>query len=64
MSGKEYQIGELKTGYHQYVDRLYQLDYGPEELYGCIHIITYGHDKMISEVDECVSLEVDRPVDL
>jgi len=60
-SGRTYRVDELHTGYHQYLDRLYQFQYVPEELVGCVHIMTYGDDKMICEDDWCFSIEVDRP---
>jgi hypothetical protein len=63
-SGKTYQLGELKTGHYQYVDRLYQFNYIPKELNGCIHIMPYGNDKLISDEDECVIIETDCPVDI
>ena len=60
-SGRPYQLGELRPGHHQYVDRLYQFAYVPEELSGCPHVMTFGDDKMLPEDEPCFSLEVSRP---
>lgn len=63
-SGYPYQIGELRAGHHQYIDRLYQFAYVPEELSGAAHIMTRGDDKMIPEDQPCFSIEVSRPCDV
>lgn len=63
-SGRAYQIGELRIGHHQYMDRLYQFSYVPEELSGCPHIMPCGDDKMIPEDEPCYSIEVTRPCDI
>ncbi len=63
-SGKEYTINKLKSGYYQYEDRMYQFNYIPDELKGCIHIKTHGNDKMISENKECFIFECDRDIEL
>jgi len=63
-SGKKYGIGKLKAGDYQYEDRQYQFDYIPDELKDCIHIKTHGNDKMLSEDEECVTFEVDEPIDV
>ena len=60
-SGRPYQLGELRPGHHQYVDRIYQFAYVPEELSGCPHVMTFGDDKMLPEDEPCFSLEVSRP---
>ena len=60
-SDRPYQLGELRPGHHQYVDRLYQFAYVPEELSGCPHVMTFGDDKMLPEDKPCFSLEVSRP---
>ena len=63
-SGKIYEISKLCTGDHQYVDRLYQFDYVPEQLQACLHIKTHGNDKMINEDDVCFSFETDQDIDV
>ncbi|MEL7604261.1 MAG: hypothetical protein AAGU77_13980 [Bacillota bacterium] len=63
-SGKVYEIGRLSTGDYQYVDRLYQFDYIPEELRGCLHIKTHGNDKLIGEGEPCFSFETEEDVDV
>ena len=63
-SGQIYEIGKLLPSHHQYVDRLYQFDYVPKELSGCLHIKTHGNDKMISEDDPCFSFDSDQDVDV
>ena len=63
-SGKEYTIGELRTGHHQYMDRLYQFSYIPDELKGCVHIMPHGDDKMLSEKEWCFTIETDRECDV
>ena len=61
---KNYETGELYTGQRQYVDRLYQFDYIPGELRGCLHIKTHGNDKMISEDEPCFSFDSDQDIDV
>ena len=63
-SGRTYQIGKLHSGHHQYMDRLYQFAYVPEDLSGCPHIMTCGSDKMIPEDQPCFSIQVSRPCDV
>lgn len=63
-SGKEYGTNRLMTGELQYMDRLYQFAYIPDELSGCLHIMTHGWDKMICEDDWCFTLETDRPCEV
>ena len=63
-SGKSYGIGILKSGDHQYEDRLYQFNYVPEELNGHIHIKTHGNDKMICENLECFSFDSDEDIEV
>ncbi len=63
-SGKVYEISKLVSGDHQYVDRLYQFDYVPEQLQGCLHIKTHGNDKLIHEADPCFSFETDEDIDV
>lgn len=63
-SGRDYQLGELRSGNCQYVDRLYQFSYVPQQLRGCVHVMTCGADKMISEDDWCFTLETDREYDV
>lgn len=63
-SGKAYEIGGFQTGAYQYEDRLYQFNYVPDELKGCLHIKTHGNDKLISEDDECVTFEIDEPAEI
>ncbi|WP_105614559.1 hypothetical protein [Vallitalea okinawensis] len=63
-SGKHYGMGNLKRSDHQYQDRLYQFNYVPEELKGCVHIKTHGNDKLISEDHECFSFETDEAVEV
>lgn len=60
-SGRKYGIGLLRTGHHQFMDRLYQFAYVPDEIVNCPHIITCGSDKMIPEDEWCFTLECDRP---
>jgi len=64
VSGKTYGMGKLLTGDYQYEDRLYQFDYVPDELKGCLHIKTQGNDKLISENEECFSFEIDEAADI
>ena len=61
-SSKEYAISKLERGYPQYMDRQYLFDYVPEELQGCMHIMTCGNDKMTPEDQPCLLLEADQPV--
>lgn len=63
-SGRTYQLGELRAGHHQYMDRLYQFAYVPEELSGCTHVMTCGDDKMIPEDSPCFSIETTGPCDV
>ncbi|QQO10395.1 hypothetical protein [Breznakiella homolactica] len=63
-SGKIYEIGKLVPSHHQYVDRLYQFDYVPDELSGCLHIKTHGDDKMINEDEVCFSFDSDQDIDV
>ncbi|HBC86609.1 MAG TPA: hypothetical protein DCZ94_06620 [Lentisphaeria bacterium] len=60
-SGKKYAINVLMPGEYQYLDRLYQFNYVPDELIGCTHIKTCGDDKLISENKFCFSFEIDEP---
>ena len=64
ISGKQYETGELSYGHKQYVDRLYQFDYIPAELHGCLHIKPHANDKMISENDPCFSFECDQEINV
>lgn len=63
-SGRPYRLGELRVGHHQYIDRLYQFAYVPEELAFCPHVMTFGDDKMIPEDEPCFTVEVSRPCDV
>ena len=63
-SGKEYRLDTLAPGHLQYMDRLYEFSYVPEQLRGCTHIRTCGDDKMIGEEDWCFTVETDRAYDV
>ena len=63
-SGQCYGIGKLKRGDYQYEDRLYQFNFIPDELNGCIHIKTHGNDKMTSEENECFSFDCDEDIEV
>ena len=63
-SGREYSIGKFLPNELQYMDRDYTFNYIPEELKGCVHILTCGNDKLIPENEPCFTMKAEHDVEV
>lgn len=64
VSSRVYEVDVLSQGAYQYMDRNYQFNYVPAEMSGYTHIKTCGDDKLISEDDDCVVLELNEEMEV